>query len=261
MRALSILLFITSIFHSTAFLSNINQATASEPAPAVKAADIVPDGFVPLFNGIDLEGWETRQSDNKDWRVIDGMIDCDPHDGPGDRNLWTVSSYADFELLVDWRIKETPYFNHTAQVILPGGTYQKDASGQEVTIKVPNVDSGIFLRGQHKSQVNIWCWTAGSGEVWGYRTDPALSVEIHAGVTPKLKADRPVGEWNTFHIVMKGERLTVKLNGKTVIDHAQLPGIPDRGPIALQHHGVRFDGQWGASFLQFRRIYIRELKE
>ncbi|HNY78174.1 MAG: DUF1080 domain-containing protein [Sedimentisphaerales bacterium] len=227
------------------------EAPGSEPA--------VPKGFVSLFNGIDLEGWTVRDPQNRDWQVADGVIDCDPQEGPGDRNLWTAGSYGDFELLVDWRIKQSPYINRAAKVILPDGTYKKDDAGEDVLIEVPNTDSGVFLRGQHKSQVNIWCWPVGSGEVWGYRTDPAFSPEVHASVTPKLRADRPIGQWNTFHIVMKGDRLTVRLNGQRVLDNAQLPGIPARGPIALQHHGARRDGEWGASFLQFRRIFIKEL--
>jgi hypothetical protein len=227
------------------------EAPGSEPA--------VAKGFVSLFNGIDLEGWTVHDPQNRDWQVADGVIDCDPQEGPGDRNLWTAGSYGDFELLVDWRIKQSPYINRAAKVILPDGTYKKDDAGKDVLIEVPNTDSGVFLRGQHKSQVNIWCWPVGSGEVWGYRTDPALSREVHAGVTPKLRADRPICQWNTFHIVMKGDRLTVRLNGQLVLDNAQLPGVPARGPIALQHHGAREDGQWGASFLQFRRIFIKEL--
>ncbi len=135
----------------------------------------------------------------------------------------------------------------------------KDDSGKEVLIAAPNTDSGVFLRGQHKSQVNIWCWPVGSGEVWGYRTDPVFSPEVRAGVTPKVKADRPIGQWNTFHIIMKGDCLTVTLNGKLVLDNAQLPGVPAKGPIALQHHGDRKDGEWGASFLQFRHIFIKDL--
>jgi hypothetical protein len=186
----------------------------------------MPEGFVPLFNGINLDGWTVRDSDNHDWRVVEGVIDCDPHEGPGDRNLWTTNSYGDFELLVDWRIKESPYINRAAKIVLPDGTYKENDSGTDVLIGVPNVDSGIFLRGQHKSQVNIWCWPVGSGEVWGYRTDPRLAPEVRAGATPKFKADQPIGQWNTFHIMMKGDRR---------------------------------DGEWGASFLQFRRILIKEL--
>jgi hypothetical protein len=237
------------------------EAPIPESGTAAKTGATVPEGFVPLFNGNNLDGWIVKNPENQDWRVVEGVIDCDPHEGPGDRNLWTAQSYGDFELLVDWRIKQSPYVNRAGKIILPDGTYQKDASGKDVLIEVPNTDSGIFLRGQHKSQVNIWCWPVGSGEVWGYRTDPVLSSEVHAGVTPKVRADRPIGQWNTFHIVMKGDRLSVALNGQQVLGHTQLPGVPARGPIALQHHGDRKDGEWGASFLQFRRLFLKELSQ
>ena len=62
---------------------------------------------------------------------------------------------------------------------------------------------------------------------------------------------------------MKGDRLTVVLNGVQVLDNAQLPGIPDRGPIALQHHGSKGDdGKWQSppALVQFRNIFIKELK-
>lgn len=231
----------------------------SKPGTGVGPDKVVPEDFLPLFNGVNLDGWMVHDPENQDWQVVEGVIDCDPHDGPGDKNLWTTKSYSDFELLVDWRIKESPYINQAAKIILPNGTYKKDKSGKEVLIEVPNTDSGIFLRGQHKSQVNIWCWPVGSGEMWGYRTDPTFSPEVHASVTPKVRADRSIGQWNTFYIIMRGDRLTVTLNGQLVLDKAQLPGIPAKGPIALQHHGARKAGDWGASFLQFRRIFIKEL--
>jgi len=216
-------------------------------------------GFVSLFNGKDLEGWTTKQPNNKDWSVVDGVIDCNPQgDSAEDRNLWSVKEYGDFELWADWRIKETPFTNPKAKVILPDGSYAKDEVGNVKTVAAPNTDSGIFLRGQHKSQVNIWAWPIGSGEVWGYRTDAKLSAEVHAGATPKTKADRPIGEWNTFHIIMKGDTLTVTLNDKLVIDHARLPGVPSKGPLALQLHPEHKDGEWGASLVQFRKMRIRE---
>src|SRR5205807_1168688 len=125
---------------------------------------------------------------------------------------------------------------------LPDGSTKKDADGKEVRVEIEDVDSGIYLRGSDKAQVNIWCWPVGSGEVWGYRTDRKMPPEVRAAVTPKVKADRPRGEWNTFEITMKGERLWVKLNGKEVIRDALLPGVPRAGPIALQHHG-RWDNR------------------
>ncbi|MFI4945553.1 MAG: DUF1080 domain-containing protein, partial [Burkholderiales bacterium] len=71
-----------------------------------------------------------------------------------------------------------------------------------------------------------------------------------------------VGEWNAFEITMKGDRLTVVLNGITVLDNAQLPGIPAKGPLALQHHGAKKDGVWTSppSLVQFRNISIKEVK-
>ena len=127
---------------------------------------------------------------------------------------------------------------------------------------MPDSDSGIYLRGSSKSQVNIWCWPIGSGEVYGYRTDDKLPPEVRAGVTPLRNADHDVGEWNPFEITMKGDRLTVVLNGITVIDNAQLPGVPAKGPLALQHHGDKKNGVWSSppSLVQFRNIAIKELR-
>jgi hypothetical protein len=115
---------------------------------------------------------------------------------------------------------------------------------------VEELDSGVYMRGNINSQVNLWNWPVGSGEVYGYRTNKGHSPEVRAGVTPKEKADRPVGEWNRMEITMKGDRLTVILNDKKVIDQAQLPGVPVKGPVGLQHHG---------SSLDFANIWIKEL--
>jgi len=87
--------------------------------------------------------------------------------------------------------------------------------------------------------------------------------EVRAACVPKVCADKPVGQWNAFEITMKGDRLTVLLNGKVVIDNAQLPDIPAEGPIGLQHHGG-FDKKTGqyspaSSLVQFRNIEIKRL--
>jgi len=102
----------------------------------------------------------------------------------------------------------------------------------------------------------------GSGEVYGYRTDEKMPAAVRAGVTPKKLADRNIGEWNTFEITVGGNRLTVVLNGETVLDKAELPGLPARGRIALQHHGSKKDGVWNSppALVQFRNLSIKELK-
>ncbi|HEX4131591.1 MAG TPA: DUF1080 domain-containing protein [Pirellulales bacterium] len=220
------------------------------------------DGFVSLFNGKDFSGWVVPTGDNGHWRVVDGVIDYDAEsEATGDKSLWTDKEYGDFVLRVEWRIKATPYLNPRVPIVKPDGTHKLDNDGKEIRITVPDSDSGVFLRGQAKNQVNIWCWPVGSGELYGYRMDKQMSPEVRAGVTPQTLADRDLGEWNQFEITMRGDRVTVLLNDKLVIDDAQLPGIPPRGRLALQHHGAKKDGQWTSppALVQFRNIAIKEL--
>jgi hypothetical protein len=205
-----------------------------------------PEGFVALFNGKDLTNWKgviplpqrakldaaqlaeaQKKSDLKalpHWTVKDGIL---YYDGKGD-SLQTVKDYGNFELHIDWKIE-------------------------------PKGDSGIYLRGN--PQVQVWDSdnaggargidkSSGSGGLWN---NPAGS----KGKVPLKKADNAPGEWNTFRIVMKGDLVTVYLNGEKVVDEAALANywekgkpLPSKGPIELQHHG---DKLW------FKNIYIKEL--
>ncbi len=101
-------------------------------------------------------------------------------------------------------------------------------------------DSGIYLRGdaQGRAQANIWERETGSGQIWGYN------------VSPKKRMDAPTGKWNYMEIRMVGNKVSVWLNGEWVIEDAELPGVADEGPIALQHHGTP---------LWFRNIRIKTL--
>jgi len=117
---------------------------------------------------------------------VNGVIDYDAESQAGeDKNLWTVGEYGDFVLRLEWRIKETPYVNPGVPYILPDGTHAKDTKGKELHLSLPDSDSGIYLRGQGKYQINIWCWPIGSGEMYGVRTDPKTSPEVRAAVTPR----------------------------------------------------------------------------
>jgi hypothetical protein len=188
-------------------------------APAQDGAlNTPPPGFVALFNGKDLTNWRADDQDaSTHWTVRDGVLH---YDGKGD-SLRTIKDYGDFELHVDWKIG-------------------KDG------------DSGIYLRGL--PQVQIWdpetgaAGGVGSGGLYNNKKGPSK---------PLKRADRPVGEWNTFRIVMKGDKVTVHLNGELVVDEVPLEHyplymtpIPEKGPIELQHHG---------NPLEFRNIFIREL--
>ncbi len=199
------------------------------------------EGFVPMFNGKDLTGWKGLVEDpvarakmtpqelaakqaaadakaKTTWSVRDGTI---VFNGKGD-NLCSVKDYGDFEMIVDWRIT-------------------KDG------------DSGIYLRGS--PQVQIWDPArtdvgaeVGSGGLYNNQKNPSK---------PLVFADNPVGEWNTFRILMIADKVTVYLNGTKVVDNVTMENYWDRarpifprGAIELQAHGTD---------LAFRDIYVREL--
>ena len=160
-------------------------------------------GWTAVFDGNSLDGFKVDENQAKHWIVDDSLIRYDGRGG----SLWTKDAFGDFRLRVDWRMPRVS-------------------------------DSGVFLRGTGKGQMNIWCWDQGSGELWGYRTDP------------KTNEDKPVGEWNTFLATMKGDLLTLELNGVEVFTEQQLKGIPESGPFALQKHGDP---------LEWKNIFVREL--
>jgi len=255
------------------FLSGTNVFGQKKSLPRVGAVtdgaivkqsveDALHPGYTSLFNGKDFTGWVVPEGDNGHWKVINGVIDYDAQsEAKGEKHLWTENEYGDFIMSLEWRIKQTTGL-YKVPIVLADGSELKDANGKVITVELPNADSGIYLRGTSKAQVNIWCWPLGSGEVYSYRRDQKVSPEVRAGVTPKVNADKPVGEWNKCIIIMVKDRLTVIMNNKMVLENAQLPGVPEKGPIAFQHHGGKGkDGTFSpaSSLMQFRNVYIKEL--
>jgi len=215
-------------------------AAAADPQP--------PRGFTALFNGKDLSGWHgmphfdpnklaamseadrTAQIDKwttdskQHWTVDNGEL---VNDGKG-AYLTTDKEYGDIELLIDYKT-------------------------------VAKADSGIYLRAT--PQVQIWDYTKeggkwslgadkGSGGLWN--NSPGAP-----GKDPLVLADKPFGEWNSFRIIQVGERTTVYLNGKLVVDHARLENFWNRklpllkkGPIQLQTHGGE---------IRWRNLFLREI--
>ncbi len=207
-----------------------------------------PKGFTALFNGKDLSGWHgmphfdpykldalpeaerrgmiekwTRDAE-KHWTVEDGEL---VNDGQG-AYLTTDQDFGDIELLIDYKT-------------------------------VPKADSGIYLKAT--PQVQIWDYTKeggkwnlgadkGSGGLWN--NSPGAP-----GKDPLVLADKPFGQWNHFRILMVGERVTVFLNDKLVVDFARLENfwnkklpLPKRGPIQLQTHGGE---------IRWRNVFVRAI--
>jgi len=220
------------------------------------------EGFTRLFNGNDLSGWIIPEGDNGHWSVIDGVIDYDARsEAEDDKNLWSVREYKDFKLHVEWRFKGYGDHLFSLRTVLPDGDYLRDENGDVINYPGPNSDSGILLKGL--GQVNLWCWSVGSGELWSVRNNKDLPAEVRAGTVPSSNQDNPVGFWNAFDITVEGERITIKNNGIVVINNALYPGLNVKGPIGFQHHGGvnKETGKMkgGSSLVQFRNIWIKEL--
>ncbi len=208
-----------------------------------------PAGFSALFNGENLDGWigqrninpyelaeltddelakmraEDRQNMQQHWRVEQGEI---INDGAG-VYLATEKEFGDFELLIDYKT-------------------------------VAKADSGIYLKAC--PQVQIWDYTEaggkweigadkGSGGLWNNRPGTA-------GKDPLVLADKPFGQWNRFRIRQIGQRTSIWLNEKLVVDHAIMENnhwkkgapLPPRGPIWLQTHGGE---------IRWKNIFAREI--
>lgn len=197
-----------------------------------------PKGFTSLFDGKDLKGWKGGATADprkitpeqqaawdadipKHWKVEDGEIVSDGH-GP---HLVTDKNYGDFELWVDWKLSA-------------------------------NGDSGIYLR--DLPQVQLWDPTnkeahkhgsdKGSGGLWNNQKADRWPSEV---------ADKPIGEWNRMYVRMVGDKVTVVLNDKKVVDNVVLENYFDRnlpafakGTIQLQTHG---------SETRFRNVFVREI--
>ena len=216
-------------------------------------SELQVQGFRPLYNGSDLSGWQELPGHRTHWTARDGLIDYDGKSEEKDKCLWTTTSFCDFVLMADVRLTRRPEMAKSP-VILPNGENEKNADGSNKEVEIPYAgDTGIYLRGDSKNQVNIGNRYIGSGEIYGYRVDTTLAAEVRAAVTPKVRADKPPGEWNRFIITMKGSRITVNLNGIDVVRNALLPGIAACGKIALQ------DDHASNNTFQFANIYIKEL--
>ena len=208
------------------------------------------EGFKQLMNGKDLTGWKLTDANKAVWSVNGLNVVAKGGVQGKDLDLWTEKSYKDFTLVADWRFRTKPV-KKTVNKIAPNGeepVLGPDGKPEQIEVEEP-ADSGIYLRGSSKAQVNIWVRPIGSGDIRGYRVDKSLPMDIRTACTPKVNADAKPGQWNRFFITMKGDRCTVVLNEQTIIENAQLPGVASEGPIALQYHHDE---------IEFTNVFIKE---
>jgi 3-keto-disaccharide hydrolase len=229
----------------------IQELPSTNPSPAETADQA--QGFVPMYTGLDLSGWRNVTGQEGHWQPKDWILHYDGKSEAAeakDKHLWTAKEYGDFQMIVDWRFPAKPV-KKKYPVVLPNGDDKLDEKGEIVMREVDDAgNSGILLRGNEDAQLNICCYPVGSGEITAFRTNKQLPAAVRAAVTPKEVADARLGQWNRFIITLKGDRVSVVFNNKPIIENAQLPGIPSRGPIGLQHHN---------EVVEFSNLFIREL--
>ncbi|HEY5316275.1 MAG TPA: DUF1080 domain-containing protein [Pirellulales bacterium] len=211
------------------------------------------EGLRSIFDGLNFAGWQFHEAFQGHWVARDGVVSCDGkiRRAKGEsRDLWTDREFGDFVLVADWRLTRKPE-GKLLPAFTPDGMFVRGPDGKpRFRALLDAGDSGIYLRGNTRSQVNIWSQPMGSGDINDYHKDGTLPIEIRQACVPKKQADHPPGKWNRFVITMRGDRVSVVLNGETVIDRAVLPGVPPRGRIALQNHNDP---------VEFRNLFIKEL--
>lgn len=168
---------------------------------------------VKLFNGRDMDGWELVEKGAKSgWKAVDGVMVNDPVQKQGEAhiqygNLRTTDTFEDFNLKLE--------------VNVPKGS-----------------NSGVYLRGIYEVQVM---------DSYGKELDSHNMGGLYSRITPSEAAEKPAGEWQKMDITLYKRYLTVKLNGKTIIDNQPVKGVTggaltsdqfSPGPILLQgDHG------------------------
>jgi len=166
---------------------------------------------VQLFNGKDLTGWKLRSEKGKGcWSVEDGAMT----NSQGCVDIITEQKFHDFKLSLEFKLAD-PQAN--------GGR--------------PS-NSGVYLRGRYETQIE---------DTYGKEPESHGMGGLYGFLTPKVNASKKSGEWQKYEITLIGRRLTVTLNGQTVIDKEEIPGITGGaldsaeekpGPIMLQgDHG------------------------
>ena len=185
------------------------------------------DGWVTIFDGKSLAGW--KASENKDsWKVEDGALVCH---GPRSHLFYTGDEkpFVNFEFKAE--VMTTPGSN--------AGIYFHTRYQQEGWPKYG-----------YEAQVNI---THG---------DPKKTGSLY-GVVDVADPPAKDNEWWTQHIIVKGQRIIIKINDKVVVDYTEPKDKPatsgqverrlDKGTFAFQAHDPK-------SKVFFRNVQVKRLK-
>jgi hypothetical protein len=179
------------------------------------------DGWVSLFDGRTLTGWECEPAElASHWKVENGEMVGENPDEKGSM-LWTTGIYTNYELELEYITLTDDY------------------------------DTGVFPRG-NGHQVQIGISRSLQRDMTGCIYAPKDEKGAYPGQTDKVDDFHKVGEWNHLRVIMEGKRIQTFLNGEPFVDYEGIV-INDEGPIGLQLHG----GVHMA--VKFRNIKIKEI--
>jgi hypothetical protein len=188
--------------------------------------DIDENGFISLFNGVDLTGWT---GDISGHCVEDGILAVNPQG-----NLYTEAEYNDFVLRFQFKL--TPGANNGIGIRVP---MNGKASRDGIEIQILDDSSPKFAEAKPYQR---------HGSVYG----------IIPAKTGHLK---PVGEWNEEEIRIQGMRVCVVLNGAVIVD-ANLTPFRDGAPTpdGKEHKGLQRERGHISLAGHKTRIFFRNLR-
>jgi hypothetical protein len=208
-------------------------AIADLPAPDA-------DGWITLFNGKDLTGWDGLDGY---WSVVDGAIQCkETKETSKQSDLILVASkdhpekFANFEMHYSWRMV-TPDGNSGVQfrgkIDKPE---MKHVGGYQADIDAKNGYTGIIYdEGGVAGKRGIM---SNRGEKTVYGADgKRANTKLEKSGDEIKKAIKPQGEWNDCILIANGNHITYKINGEVTTDMTDdSPSACKDGVIGLQMH-------------------------
>ena len=236
---------------SEVHFKNIKIKELSGSSPLEVQTAIQDRGYVSLYNGQDMRGWNLKEEEKDYWQPDDWrLVSTGKTVRSSKEFLWTENEYKDFKLIVDWRFTGEPVAKDVP-VIMPDGTQAKEREGKKINVPVRYAgEGGIIIRGSEGIGILMTTWPEGSGGISGYREEGNFSADIRRSATPVLRADNNTGEWNRFEISVIDQKITVQLNGQLIIPGAIMGDMPATGAIGIQIPDMP---------MEFSNIYISEL--
>jgi hypothetical protein len=216
------------------------------------------DGWVNLFNGQNLDGWE-EHSGQASYSVQDGVLTGQSVSGTGNSFLCTTQKFGNFELELDYKCDA---------LLNSGVQIRSEVFPDARTIQVEGKDINLPADRIHGYQCEIdmdtnraRMWTAGiydeARRGWLLPADGEKGPRGQAFSVQGRAVSKP-GEWNHLRILAVGPSIQTWLNG---VARAEVyDGLTTNGVIGLQVHGVGADTTRVGLQVAFRDIRIREIE-